>query len=89
MARDHGDLEQLTTAAQVAGLGVNSDALGAGFEPALNLLASQGLVAGGTVEVGGLLGLYAAQGMATAVAEAQRNEWITGSLERNSFRGAP
>jgi hypothetical protein len=66
----------------VAGIGVNSDAIGPGFEPALNLLASKGLVAGGTAEVNGLLGLYAAQGMATAKAAAQQIKSLTANSQQ-------
>ena len=62
----------------VTGLGVNSDTVGDGFEPALNLLASRGLVAGGAVKVDGLLGLHAAMGMASAAAEARLVETLTG-----------
>lgn len=66
----------------VASIAVDSNVLGRGFEPALNLLASRGLVAGETVEVDGVLGLNAAMGMEAAVAEARSLENLTAPLRQ-------
>ena len=63
----------------VAGISVDSNVLGRGFELGLNLLASKGLVAGGTVEVKSLLGLHTALGVQVAEAEARKIRKLTGT----------
>lgn len=66
----------------VAGLGVDTNVLGPGAGPALDLLASQGLVAGGTVKVDDVLGIHTALGLEAALAHSRKVAKLIEPLRR-------
>ncbi len=66
----------------VAGVGISSDITGARCRDALDNLAHKGLLAGGTVDVAGGLGLTTTLGVSAALAQAEKQrtleQWLNG-----------
>lgn len=87
----HG-LEAITSeqhcAVFVVGIGVDRTKLGVGIGPALNLLAPKGILAGGTVEVIGILGLNTVSDMEAATFDAQPQRRQLGLAEYKAERRA-